>query len=1426
LKKNYKKAIHILISFIFILAVTSAKAQWTPTAGPYGGRINAFTVNGNNLFAGTDNGVYLSVDNGTNWMPVNSGLPVSPIYAFLINGNNIFVGTYKGVFLSNNNGNSWVAVNSGLTDLYILSFAINGNTIFAGTGSGVFVSTNNGASWTSASTGLPTMPMPARVLSLAVSGTNIFAGTDLGVYLSSDNGANWAAVSAGIQPSQIQSLLVNGTNIFAGTNGGGIFVSGNNGTSWTSLSNGLSKSASVYSLALSGTNILAGTNAGVYLTGNSGTSWTALNTGLPNLLKVYALAIFGKNLFAGSERGVYMSINNGVSWSYANTGITNVHVTSFLVNGTNILAGSSNCGVFLSVDNGINWTPVNTGLELSAIYTHSLAVIGSYIFVSSDTYGVFVSSNNGSTWSSANTGLPNNSYGYSLAVSGANIFVGTGSGIYVSSNNGISWTLSNTTIDVMSFAVNGSSIFAGAYGNGVYLSNNNGSTWAAVNTGLTNLTVVSLLATGKNLFAGTTNGVFVSSNNGTSWTNVSNGLPSSTSVNSLTSSGTKVFAGTNKGVFLTSNNGISWIPVNAGLKNTNVNSVIVNGTKLMAGSDQVYSLDLIPLAAKIQKTDAICTGSSTGSATVNATGGIMPYIYTWNTNPIQKTATATNLPSGTDTVFVTDATGASIKVGTAIFYRAAPSANFTSTSNGNVVNFSVGNAAKGIGYYWDFGDNSYSAGANPSHIYSKAGGYTVSLKVMDSTFVSCQSNLSKFITAGSGGCTTAVDFSFTQDTTAKTVSFTDKTVGNNLKWYWDFGNGESLFLQNPTGYKYTKGGAYTVCLTARDTLLNCQNRMCHNLIANNVADCQTKILFFTDGSSNAVQFDGKSLNTANSYYWSFGNGDYSNQTNPLYTYPVSGYYKVCLSTRDSILPGCQSKSCDFVHAGSGDCKAKYNALLSANSLSVNFNDASVGDATSWYWDFGDGHVSNQQNPNYKYANTGFYQVCLTVSKKGSQDSYCNTVHVGNSDCKTSFSYFTDPVKQSTEFKDLSLASPTTWSWEFGDGTISTLQNPQHTYTYAGIYTSCLSTMNAAGCISHACEDLTVGPIGNDCQAGFETLVVGDSATFKNTSTGTATTWFWDFGDQGVSPLQNPTHTYTSDGYYVVSLTMYNANGTGCFNTFYKSVSIGTNAAAKDCQAKYSYIANTASNTVSFKDESIGDPVSWTWNFPDSTSSSLRNPVKIFKAPGFYQVCLTILSSNGTSNVYCTEVGIGQTGLAADFVYKEKTTYYFKNNATYPISFYGSQYGKSSKWKWSFGDNSYDSLRINVIHNYATSGSFNACLTLSDDIDKLASNHCKIIKVGNVQGIKENLNNNFQLAVFPNPMSSQATVAYFIENSTKVQLNLMDLQGRKLKTFVFENQVGVVKQTIDLSDMQLADGLYLINLNMDGKVYNKPIVIRK
>jgi ligand-binding sensor domain-containing protein len=283
-------------------------AQWVQTSGPGVGWVYALTVNGLNFFAGTNQGVFLSTNNGTSWTAVNSGLTNVFIRSLVFSGSNLFAGTYGGgVFLSTNNGNSWAAVNSGLSvNDTVMALAVSGTNIFAGTYRGIFLSTNNGASWTEVNSGLPADTLHRHIYSLAVSGSNVFAGPlGGGVYLSTNNGTSWTAVNNGLPATPtVFALAVNGINLFAGSDYG-VFLSTDNGTSWAEINSGFySTKPWVFSFAVSGDNLFASTEGGVYLFNAVGNSWASVNGALPTT-GWGALVVDTLNLFAGTNSYVW-----------------------------------------------------------------------------------------------------------------------------------------------------------------------------------------------------------------------------------------------------------------------------------------------------------------------------------------------------------------------------------------------------------------------------------------------------------------------------------------------------------------------------------------------------------------------------------------------------------------------------------------------------------------------------------------------------------------------------------------------------------------------------------------------------------------------------------------------------------------------------------------------------------------------------------------------------------------------------------------------------------------------------------------------------------------------------------------------------------------------------------------------------------------
>jgi len=133
------------------------------------------------------------------------------------------------------------------------------------------------------------------------------------------------------------------------------------------------------------------------------------------------------------------------------------------------------------------------------------------------------------------------------------------------------------------------------------------------------------------------------------------------------------------------------------------------------------------------------------------------------------------------------------------------------------------------------------------------------------------------------------------------------------------------------------------------------------------------------------------------------------------------------------------------------------------------------------------------------------------------------------------------------FTDTSDASPSRWSWDFGDGTNSTEQNPAHTYSAAGTYNVSLVAWNKLG--SDTMEKPRLVTVRNPAApvANFTgTPAIGSAplrVSFNDTSSNIPTVWLWTFGDGMNTTVQNPEHTYSVPGNYTVSLDVANEDGT-------------------------------------------------------------------------------------------------------------------------------------------------------------------------------------------------------------------------------------------------------------------------------------------
>jgi PKD repeat protein len=197
---------------------------------------------------------------------------------------------------------------------------------------------------------------------------------------------------------------------------------------------------------------------------------------------------------------------------------------------------------------------------------------------------------------------------------------------------------------------------------------------------------------------------------------------------------------------------------------------------------------------------------------------------------------------------------------------------------------------------------------------------------------------------------------------------------------------------------------------------------------------------------------------------------------------------------------------------------------------------------------------------------------------------------------------------------------------------------------------CLVGLICCSCASQSSSDSGSGdpPVANFTASPLS----GDPALevhFTNASTGTITSYSWDFGDGITSSTTNPVHTYDTDGVYTVTLTVV---GPGGYDTETKIAYITCgNPPGPTVEFEGSPLSGDASLTVQFTDLSTGNNVhAWLWNFGDGGSSTQQNPEYIYNTAGTYNVTLSATDDDGirslTKDAYIEVTG-GGTGTGID-----------------------------------------------------------------------------------------------------------------------------------------------------------------------------------
>ncbi len=605
--------------------------------------------------------------------------------------------------------------------------------------------------------------------------------------------------------------------------------------------------------------------------------------------------------------------------------------------------------------------------------------------------------------------------------------------------------------------------------------------------------------------------------------------------------------------------------------------------------------------------------------------------------------------------------------------------SFSSTAN---------NAVK---YQWNFGDSSTSDLPNPTHVYTSAGSYTVTLIITNASGCSdtlVKPNLLNFLAPvinSLGGIPYKGCAPHTANLSAN-ISSPDPVA----TYLWSFGDGTTSALANPS-HTYSTTGTYDITLTIT-TANGCS--VTKTFTEAIKIDPQPVPKFSADPTNacawKKIEFTNLSTGQITEYIWDFGDGGSSNEKNPVHQYKDTGYFTVTLTLKNN---GCEASVIMPKYIYINPPVARFNIDLNCNDpFFRTYTDKSVA-ATEWKWDLGDGTTSTLQNPQHRYQKTGQYVVKLEVKNNTCADTTQTTVFI--LDEKITLTT-TDSVKCNStavtfNVSNVNMGNVASYKWEFGDGsTSSSTSSPvTHTYKVSGNYTASLVVMNNLGCTDTATKNITVKVFGPT--AAFTSppgSCLNDVVTFTDQSKieapSTIKTYIWNYGDSSIeSSATGPfTHKYTKAGTYNLTLKVIADNG--CIDSIVKTKAIIITDPVADFALDDSI--GCANSAIQFKNTSKGLGLTNLWNFGDGSTSTDSTPSYRYASNGYFTVSLNVTDRFGCKSSVTKPNALLIDNVKADFKLSDS------NSACPPVLItLISTSTNASSLSWNFDDGGFSNL---------------------------------------------------------------------------------------------------------------------------------------
>ena len=546
---------------------------------------------------------------------------------------------------------------------------------------------------------------------------------------------------------------------------------------------------------------------------------------------------------------------------------------------------------------------------------------------------------------------------------------------------------------------------------------------------------------------------------------------------------------------------------------------------------------------------------------------------------------------------------------------------------------------------WDFDDTFSDTIQNPSHTYNQDGSYDVKLIVTNGH--GCIDSITKTVLSYP---IPLLNYSYDTIVCEKDSIFINNTTTGATQYDWSFGNGNSDNRKSPSAY-YDTIGFYTIRHIAT-TDFGCFDSLSKSIQVIGAPKASFVPSIDEGCAPLEVSFSNSSISEYSSFKWYYGQGDSSVGFDADTIVFEQGRHDTTYYVQLVVSNQCKTDTfldSILVHP-TPVALFETDRDIGCSPLNLLFsNNLTYGDPDTLIWNFGDG------SPTYKTTKNTFEEPLSHIFTTDRLPSDYNIIYIAKNECGADTADKTITVYKTVEafFNTDTLRGcmPLTvnftnssrgyidYAWDFGDGNVSNVNNPSHTFTQVGTYTVKLFVTDSCSYDTFE-QQLLIYP---EPIVSFDfikdSICQFDSIRFISTSNNVSGV-YWDFGDGDSSKLNNVSHQFDSSGIFNVKYTGFSTLN-NCPATIDKDVHILD-------RPKSTIIADPTDGcqplTVNFEADSSFN----SWTFSNGNISTSNKPREVFNQVGLRWVKLVSEYANGCKDSTSMNLVVHPRPLA-DFV---------------------------------------------------------------------------------------------------------------------------------------------------------------------------------